>query len=81
MLTKKQKRAARRACKVIPWLDEAMDCLCNDPMTEAMGAPVGDFYEDWSRRHRRMLTDCLDDPHNTPAVRRMLLDAFDRYLP
>lgn len=80
-LTRKQKRAARRAFKAIVWFDNAMNDLCSDPMTHAMGAPIEDFAEDWSRRHRKMLADCLDDENNTEATRQLLLDAFDRYLP
>lgn len=80
-MTRKQKRAARRACKVIGWLDRAMNDLCSDPMTSAMGAPVGDFYWEWSCRYRRMLNDCLEDQHNTPRVREMLMEELERFFP
>lgn len=81
VLTKAQKRAAKRAYKAVVWYDTVMSDLCSDPMTHAMGAPVGDFAEDWSRRHRKMLGECLKDENNTEQVREMLFGEFDRYLP
>lgn len=79
--TNAQKQATKRAQEAVVWFDEMMNDLCDDPMTEAMGAPVSDFAEDWNRRHRRMLADCLKDPDNTPDTRQLLLDAFERYMP
>ena len=34
-------------------LNQSVDGLVNDPMTSAMGAPVGDFIRDWNCRSRR----------------------------
>jgi hypothetical protein len=80
-LTHAQKKAAKLACKVIGWLDERMNCLCDDPMTHAMGAPVGDFYDAWSNQYRGMLAERLQDPNNTLQVTSMLLDEFDQFMP
>jgi len=80
-LTKRQKRAAKRACKAVRWFDDAMSSLCDDPMTAAMGVPVDDFYRDWSARHRSQLHECLKDESNTARVRQLLLDEFDRFMP
>lgn len=81
MLTKKEKRAARKACKVVGWLDRAMNDLCDDPMTAAMGVPVGDFYEDWSRRYRGMLADRMKDPDNPERIKRLLWEEYEQFLP
>ncbi len=62
-LTKKQRKLVREAYKALSWFDEQMACLCDDPMTEAMGAPVGDFAEAWSRTHRQSLSEHLQQLH------------------
>ncbi len=75
-MTKLQRRAAKRAAKAVAWFDEAMDELCNDPMTHGVGAPVGEIATEWKRRHRRQLRECLSDPNNTSVVRQMLETAL-----
>lgn len=81
MLTRAQKRAAKMAAKTIGWLDRAMASLHDDPMTHAMNAPVGDFYEEWGRRYRRDLQRCLQNPNNPDRTRTLLLQELDRWLP
>lgn len=79
--SKAVRKAARRAAKVIGWLDEVMHNLCNDPMTHAMGAPVDDFYEEWSARYRRDLNDCLKDNNLPERLRTACWAELERFLP
>lgn len=81
MLTDRQRRLARRAAKAIPWLDDRMDAMLDDPMTHAMGAPVDEFYEQDSARHRKMLWDLLQDPDLPARSREELEREFERYMP
>jgi len=46
-------------------------------MTSAMGAPVDEFYEDWSRRHRKM----LQDPNTPHRLKLELEAAMEQYHP
>lgn len=62
------KKALRDAYKALTGLDEDMADLCNDPMTSAYGAPVGDFYEDWSRKYRRLQVKALERLRNLRAA-------------
>lgn len=39
--------------------DEGVQAFLNDPMTGAMGAPVGDFMEDFEKEERVLLCDLL----------------------
>jgi hypothetical protein len=81
MFNKIEKRQIRQAYKASVWLDERMNSLYNDPMTHAMGVDTGDFYADWSRRHRRMIAAQLKNPSLCEQARTLLLDSMDRYMP
>jgi hypothetical protein len=43
-----------------PQVARFMDCLFNDPMTEAMGAPTDDIVEGYERKHRRTCKRCQE---------------------
>lgn len=43
-----------------PAVESFMDSLFNDPMTEAMGAPVDDICEGFERRHRGQCKRCQE---------------------
>lgn len=43
-----------------PGYAKIVDALMDDPMTEAMGAPVDDIMEDFGRRHRNRCQRCRD---------------------
>ncbi len=73
------KMTIKEAQTIADWYDDHMNALCDDPMTEAMGAPVGDFAEEWSRKHRRMIGKGLE--HATGKAREILLAAAERYMP
>lgn len=70
-----------KALYAIHWYNDMVGRLLDDPMTEAYGAPVGDFCEVWARKHRQMLADCLKDPNNSKATRKLLLAELERYMP
>ena len=36
------------------------DCLLNDPMTHAMGAPVDEILEAWENKHRQTCERCRE---------------------
>ncbi len=43
-----------------PEVTKFYDALYNDPMTEAMGAPVDDISEDFERKHRAKCVRCQE---------------------
>ena len=43
-----------------PEVADFYESLYGDPMTQAMGAPVGDISEDFERKHRATCTRCQE---------------------
>lgn len=43
----------------IATIDRRRESLVNDPMTEAMGAPVEDFMEGWDAEERKLLVQIM----------------------
>ncbi len=43
-----------------PEVREYVDTLLDDPMTEAMGAPVDEILEAFERKHRQQCQRCRD---------------------
>jgi hypothetical protein len=43
-----------------PEYSEYVECLFNDPMTQAMGAPVDDIMEDYERKHCMKCKRCQE---------------------
>ena len=75
-----QEEVVEKARYWLGWYDEQMQCLLEDPMTSAMGAPVEDFAEDWSKRQKRELARLLPSlPEGD--VKDQVLDYFDRWMP
>lgn len=81
MLTREQRRLCRNAYKQLGWLDESIECLVDDPMTAAMGAPVGDFIEDWERKQRAQLSEYLRNPLLPECMRVVIWQYMERWMP
>jgi len=39
-------------------IEADIQCMNDDPMTVAMGAPVDEFAENWEKQHRASCTRC-----------------------
>jgi hypothetical protein len=77
-ITKRDKKQVKRAYKVVGWFDRCMDDLCNDPMTHAMGAPIGDFASDWWARHVRQVRGMLKEPKLCSLAKVILENEISR---
>jgi hypothetical protein len=55
----------------LAWYNRQMECLCDDPMTEAYGAPVGEFAEDWKREQIKHLRELLPQLPEGTTKRRV----------
>lgn len=50
--TNRQRKAIRDGYKSLFYVQDRLGPMMDDPMTAAMGAPVGDFVEKWEREAR-----------------------------
>ena len=81
MLTREQKRLVKNAAKQLDWLDDRIECLCSDPMTYAMGAPVGDFVAAWESQQRSALAEYLRNPELPECMRQRIRIYYERWMP
>jgi hypothetical protein len=61
--------------------DEMVETFHNDPMTEAMGAPIGDFQSDFDKKERKILADIIECAPDYTEEYEMALDRMDKWMP
>ena len=61
--------------------DRSVESFHSDPMTEAMGAPVGDFQEGFDREERAILSNIVRTAEDGSDERKMALGRLEKWMP
>jgi hypothetical protein len=67
--------------KQLTKLDRNVRCFYEDPMTEAMGAPTGDFQEDFDRKERSLCGRILNQARKGSRNYNFAFARFEKFMP
>ena len=62
-------------------IDQNKRDMVDDPMTEAYGAPVGEFFEQWGREERALLGKIYVKTRLGSVRNRWAANRLERYMP
>ena len=73
--------SVREAVEALKKHDENVAGFYEDPMTEAMGVPTGDFQRDFDVKERKILGFILENAPEGSEEQELALDRLDKWMP
>lgn len=71
----------KEAVKALKKHDLMVEGFYEDPMTEAMGVPTGDFQSDFDKKEKRILFFILQNAPEDSEERELALSRMEKWMP
>ena len=72
---------AQEAVKALQKHDKMVESFFEDPMTEAYGAPTGDFLNDFAAKERQILSFIIRNSPEGSEDHKMALGRLEKWMP